>query len=74
MTSIVSAAGLVGFAVLVATLTVAAGVGLLLWLRQRRAHQQSPAPTVAESVAQLRVRKAREADRDPETTQVIRPR
>ncbi|QIZ37933.1 hypothetical protein [Saccharopolyspora sp. ASAGF58] len=60
-----------GLAALVAAITVAALADLLLWLRHQRAHQQPP--TVAETVAQLRVRKTREADRDPETTQVIRP-
>ncbi|GAA2798520.1 hypothetical protein [Saccharopolyspora taberi] len=74
MTGVVSAIGLMGLAVLVGALTVAAAAGLLLWLRGHRAHQQPPVPTVAETAAQLRVRKTREADRDPETTQVIRPR
>lgn len=66
MTSIISAAGLVGFAVLVGTVTVATGAGLLLFLRQRRTHQQTPAPTIAETVEQLRVRKPLDADRHPD--------
>lgn len=55
-------------------LTVAAAAGFVLWLRQRRTRRQQPAPDLAETVAQLRWRKALEADRDPETPQVISPR
>ncbi len=71
MTVLVPAAGLVGVAVLTGALTVAAAAGFVLWLRQRRARQQQPVPDLAETVAQLRWRKALESDRDPETTQVI---
>lgn len=73
MSGVASAVALMGLAVLVGTLAVAALAGLAVWLRQPRVHQQPTTPTVAETVAQLRVLKTREADLDPDT-QVIRPR